>query len=119
MEMNGNEKTELKLQKKYTLSNNCNAYGPFFKQLVFLAAAFAFGCGFFLAAAFAFDCSLLRETLLNFEVVRSLAQNAWPHSGARVHADGWGSLLSGNRRLRACEMEGSRQTASGREGDGK
>ena len=62
MEKNGNEKTELKLQKKYTLSNNCNAYGPFFKQPVFLAAAFAFGCGFFLAAAFAFDCSLLRET---------------------------------------------------------
>ena len=40
MEKNGNEKTELKLQKKYTLSNNCNAYGPFFKQPVFLAAAF-------------------------------------------------------------------------------
>ena len=55
MEKNGNEKTELKLQKKYTLSNNWNAYGPFFKQPVFLAAAFAFGCGFFLAAAFAFD----------------------------------------------------------------
>ena len=55
MEKNGNEKTELKFQKKYTLSNNCNAYGPFFKQPVFLAAAFAFGCGFFLAAAFAFD----------------------------------------------------------------
>ena len=62
MEKNGNEKTELKLQKKYTLSKNWNAYGPFFKKPVFLAAAFAFGCGFFLAAAFAFDCNLLRET---------------------------------------------------------
>ena len=55
----GNEKTELKLQKKYTLSDNWNTYdpfgeafffaaGPFFKQFVFLTQAFAFGCGFFI-----------------------------------------------------------------------
>ena len=62
MEKDGNEKTELKLQKKYTLGMNWNAYDPFFKQPVFLVAAFAFGCGFFLAAAFAFDCNLLRAT---------------------------------------------------------
>ena len=62
MEKDGNEKTELKLQKKYTLGMNWNAYDPFFKQPVFLVAAFAFGSGFFLAAAFAFDCNLLRAT---------------------------------------------------------
>ena len=37
------------------------AAGPFFKQIVFLAPAFAFGCGFFLAAAVALGCSLLRD----------------------------------------------------------
>ena len=34
MEKNGNEKTELKLQKKYTLSSNWNAYDPFFDKPV-------------------------------------------------------------------------------------
>ena len=46
----------------HTLSKNWNAYVFFFKQPVFLAAAFACGCGFFLAVAFAFDCILFRET---------------------------------------------------------
>ena len=55
MKKNGNEKTELKLQKKYTLSDNWSTYdpfgevfffaaGPFFKGSVFSAPAFAFGC---------------------------------------------------------------------------
>ena len=62
-EMRGIKKTELKLLKKCTLSDNCNTYDPFgevfffsvgpFKHSVFLAPAFAFGCGFFLAPAFA------------------------------------------------------------------
>ena len=72
MKMSGNEKTELKLLKKCTLSDNWNTYdpfgevfffaaGPFLKHSVFLAPAFAFGCGSFLAQAFAFGCGLLRE----------------------------------------------------------
>ena len=72
MKMSGNEKTELKLLRNCTLSDNWNTYdpfgevfffavGPFLKHSVFLAPAFAFGCGFFLAPAFAFGCGLLRE----------------------------------------------------------
>ena len=77
MKKNGNEKTKLKLKKKYTLSDNWNTYdpfgeafffaaGPFCKHSVFLTQAFAFGCGFFLAPAFAFGCSLLRDNIIIF-----------------------------------------------------
>ena len=75
--MSGNEKTKLKLLKKCTLSVNWNTYdpfgevvffavGPFLKHSVFLARAFAFGCGFFWAPAFAFGCGLLREPSSSF-----------------------------------------------------
>ena len=72
MKMSGNKKTELKLLKKCTLIDNWNSYdpfgevfffavGPFLKHSVFLAPAFAFGCGFFWAPTFAFGCGLIRE----------------------------------------------------------
>ena len=88
-ENNGNEKTELKLQKKYTLSDNWNAYdpfwevfffagGPFFKQPGFLAPAFAFGCGFFLAAAVALGCSLIGRMYSYIDCFQTI--NTWKSS---------------------------------------
>ena len=40
MKKNGNEKTELKLQKKYTLSDNWNTYDPFGEAFFFAAGPF-------------------------------------------------------------------------------
>ena len=83
MKKNGNEKTELKLQKKYTLSDNWNAYdpfgevfffaaGPFFKHLVFLAPAFAFGCGDWFGSNWLRKFQLRAETEGSFIILRHL-----------------------------------------------
>jgi len=40
MKKNGNEKTELKLKKKYTLSDNWNTYDPFGEAFFFAAGPF-------------------------------------------------------------------------------